>query len=46
MGTKVSTLAEMAGVKCPKESEEKEWSCTLCEHYEKCRGELLKFVLG
>lgn len=42
MGTKVYTLPEKAGVKCPKETGDldKELSCRVCEYYHKCMAVL------
>jgi len=46
MGTKISTLAQAAGVECPKVSDDmsKDKPCTKCEHNQKCLSQLNKFM--
>ena len=47
MGTKIRSLAQLAGVKCPKEAGtmDKKTPCPECEYYAKCTG-ALRGVLG
>ena len=44
--TKVSTLPEKAGVKCPKKTKPggEDMPCTSCEHYRKCMRALNEFI--
>jgi len=47
MGTKVQTVAQAAGVTCPKDTGEMDRNepCSKCEHYHKCLGQISR-VLG
>lgn len=47
MGTKIKTVAQLAGVKCPKVSGDMDrlTPCDECEHHSKCLGQLGR-VLG
>ena len=46
MGTKVGTLAQAAGVDCPKVSGKVKLliPCNECEHHQKCLSQLNKFM--
>jgi len=42
MGTKIKSIPEAAGVKCPKSTGEmdRKETCTKCDHYRKCLHQL------